>query len=141
MPDSIKSYVEEHESFSVSNFSNRGQGGDFIKEEAIKTIKSFLPPGMLSSEIWERVCRKVATLKGLKEPVWDTTTGKEIRYKKDLHEVTMIKREIRAQNLESKRVQVWKKRISFFISVILSMLGTGRVNKDFSPGIFIFKKW
>ena len=140
MLDSTKSYVEEHESFSVSNFSNRGQGGDFIKKEAIKTIKSFLPPGMLSSEIWERVCRKAATLKELKEPVWDTTTGKEIRYKKDLHEVTMIRREIRVQNLESKRVQVWKK-MSFFISVILSMLGTGRVNKDFSPVIFIFKKW
>ena len=27
MPDSMKSYVEGHESFSVSNFSNHGQGG------------------------------------------------------------------------------------------------------------------
>ena len=34
-----------------------------------------------------------------------------------------------------------KKNMSFFILVILSMLGTGRVNKDFSPGIFISKKW
>ena len=56
MPDSIKSYVEGHESFSVSNFSNCGQGGDFIQEEANKTIKLFLLPGMPSSEMWKRVC-------------------------------------------------------------------------------------
>ena len=31
--------------------------------------------------------------------------------------------------------------MSFFISVILSMTGTGRVNKDFAPRIFVFKKW
>ena len=30
--------------------------------------------------------------------------------------------------------------MSFFISVILSMLGTGRVNKDSPPGSFISKK-
>ena len=56
MPDSIKSYIEGHESFSVSNFSNCGQGGDFIQEEANKTIKLFLLPGMPSSEMWKRVC-------------------------------------------------------------------------------------
>ena len=33
-----------------------------------------------------------------------------------------------------------KKNISFFISVILSMLETERVDKDFSTGIFICKK-
>ena len=31
--------------------------------------------------------------------------------------------------------------MSFFISVILSMPGTGRVNKDFATRIFVFKKW
>ena len=77
MPDLIKSYVEARESFSVSNFSNRGQGGDFTQEEANKTIKSFLLPGMPSSEIWKRVCRKAATLKELKESVCDTTAGKK----------------------------------------------------------------
>ena len=71
MPDSIKSYAEGHESFSVSNFSNCGQGGDFIQEEVNKTIKLFLLPGM-PSEMWKRVCRKAATLKELKESVCDT---------------------------------------------------------------------
>ena len=51
--------------------------GDFIQEEANKTIKSFLLPGMSSSEIWKRVCRKAATLKELKESVCDTTAGKK----------------------------------------------------------------
>ena len=30
--------------------------------------------------------------------------------------------------------------MSFFTSVILIMLGTGRVSKDFSPAIFVSKK-
>ena len=66
MPNSIKSYVERHESFLVSDFNNCGQGGDFIQEEANKTIKSFLLPGMSSSEIWKRVCWKATPLKKLK---------------------------------------------------------------------------
>ena len=33
-----------------------------------------------------------------------------------------------------------KKNMSFFISAILSMLKIGRIDKDFSPGIFISKK-
>ena len=73
MPDSIKSYIEGHESFSVSNFSNCGQGGDFIQEEANKTIKLFLLPGMPSSEMWKRVCWKAATLKRAKRiGLWHT---------------------------------------------------------------------
>ena len=35
---------------------------------------------------------------------------------------------------------MWKTEYVVLISVILSVLGTGRVNKDFSPGIFISKK-
>ena len=70
--------------------------GDFIQEEANKTVKSFLLPGMPSSEIWKRVCRKAVTLKELKESVCDTTAGK-----RHLHKVTMIRREIRVQNFAS----------------------------------------
>ena len=102
MPNSIKSHVEGHERFSVSNCSNRGQGGDFIQEEANKSIKSFLLPGMPSSEIWKRFCRKAATLKELKELVCDKTAGKKIRYKRHLHEVRMMRREIRVQNFASQ---------------------------------------
>ena len=41
------------------------------------------------------------TLKELKESVCDTTAGKKIRYKRHLHKVTMIRREIRVQNFAS----------------------------------------
>ena len=59
IPDEIRSYVESHESFSSSALQNRGQGGDFVQEESIKLIKSFLPPGIPSQEIWTRVVGKL----------------------------------------------------------------------------------
>ena len=59
IPDEIRSYVESHESFSSSGLQNRAQGGDFVQEESIKLIKSFLPPGIPSQEIWTRVVGKL----------------------------------------------------------------------------------
>ena len=91
--------MESHESFSVSNFHNCGQGGDFIQEESNKLVKSFLPPGMPSAEIWRRVCRKAANIKELIDSVCDTSFDKKIRYKRHLNEVTMMRREIRLNNL------------------------------------------
>ena len=67
MSELLKSYVESHESFSGTNFHNRGQGGDFIQVERKELIKSFLAPGMPSAEIWRRVSRKATTSKELKE--------------------------------------------------------------------------
>ena len=99
MPELLKSYLESHESFSVSNFYNRCQGGDFIQEESNKLVKSFLPPGMPSAEIWRRVCRKSTNLKELKDSLCDTSSNKKIRHKRHLNEVTMMRREVRLNNL------------------------------------------
>ena len=97
MPDQIRSYVESHESFSPSVLQNRGQGGDFVQEEI---IKSFLPPGIPSQEIWTPVCRKAETLKELKTSVCEVGNV-NLKYKRYLNEETMICRELRSTNLLS----------------------------------------
>ena len=96
-PDQIRSYVESHESFSPSVLQNRGQGGDFVQEEI---IKSFLPPGIPSQEIWTPVCRKAETLKELKTSVCEVGNV-NLKYKRYLNEETMICRELRSTNLLS----------------------------------------
>ena len=89
IPELLKSYLESHKSFSVSNFYNRGQGIDFTQEESNKLVKLFLPHGMTSAEIWREVCRKFTNLKELKDSVCDTSSDKKIRYKQHLNEVTI----------------------------------------------------
>ena len=66
-PDDLTIEMNKTESFSVSGENNRGQGADFVHEEKNKFIKSFLPPGVPNTEIWQRVSRKSETLKQLKE--------------------------------------------------------------------------
>jgi len=66
-PHELKTHIETRESFTVSGISNRGQGADFVHEEVPnRLIKSFLPPGMPSAETWQRLCRKAADLRDVK---------------------------------------------------------------------------
>ena len=95
MSELLKSYLESHKHFSVSDFYIHGQSGNFIQEESNKLVKSFSKPGMPSVEIWRRVCRKSTNLKELKDSVCDTPSDKKIRYKQHLNEAIMIHREIR----------------------------------------------
>lgn len=44
MPDEIKSYVSENESFSVSGNDSKGEGGDFVLEAKKRKTKMWLPP-------------------------------------------------------------------------------------------------
>ena len=66
MQDELKLYQMKNEAFSVSDISNCGQGADLSHEEINKLVKSFLPPGMPSSETWEQICCKVTDLRGMK---------------------------------------------------------------------------
>ena len=52
MPETLMNYITSHESFSVSDEKNRGEGADFVHENSNKTTKSFLPPGMPTAETW-----------------------------------------------------------------------------------------
>ena len=100
MPDEIRSYVKSHESFSPSGLQNRGQGGDFVQEESNRLIKSFLPLGIPSQEIWTRVCRKAEALKELKTSACEVGNV-NLKYKRYLNEETMMRRELRSTNLLS----------------------------------------
>ena len=95
----IKVYVESYESFSRSEMNNKNeQRGDFIQDENNSMIKSFLPPGMPSAEIWHRVCRKATTHKEIKLSVCDAPDLKKIQYKRHLNEITMMHRETKLRN-------------------------------------------
>ena len=59
MPAEVRSFLSANESFSMSGKANGGQGGDFVLEELNRTIKSHLPPVMPTTEVWQRVCRKL----------------------------------------------------------------------------------
>ena len=56
---------------------------------------------MPSAEIWRRISRKATSLKELKESACKTTSGKKLRYKRHLNEITIMRREIRSKNLVS----------------------------------------
>ena len=63
-PPSIQDDIATTESFSKSGRENGGQGA---------FIKSFLPPGRITADIWCRVCRKADSLKRMKETCRLTT--------------------------------------------------------------------
>ena len=67
MPDVVLSHVNANASFTVSGYPNRHQGADFVHEEVNRDVKSFLPPGMPTPEIWLRVCRNTTVLKDMKQ--------------------------------------------------------------------------
>ena len=55
--------------FSVSGQCNKGQGADCVHEEKNKFIKSSLPAGVPTTDIWQRTSRKAETLILLKRSV------------------------------------------------------------------------
>ena len=58
-------------------------------------MKSFLPPGIPTQEIWRRVCIKATNLKDLKNDALSKTSINEKSYQKHENVVTMIRREVR----------------------------------------------
>ena len=57
-PSELATYLQKHESFSPSGKQNKAQGADFIHEEVPnRLVKSFLPPGMPTEDIWRNICR------------------------------------------------------------------------------------
>ncbi|CAC5417345.1 unnamed protein product [Mytilus coruscus] len=100
-PDSLSTVLVENESFSVSGIYNKGQGADFVHEEKNKLIKSFLPPGVPYSEVWQRVSRKCEELKSLKEMSISSYSSSVSRRPRLDNEELMMRREIRGYLMKS----------------------------------------
>ena len=98
MPEPLKSFIENNESFSLSGKQNAGQGCDFIHEELNKRVKSFLPPIMPTPDVWRRVCRKLKELEGIKESTIATVPTTK-NFKNFYNEITMLRREIRSSGI------------------------------------------
>ena len=100
-PDIID-HLEKNITFSVSGLPNKAQGADFVQEEQNKLVKSFLPPGMPTANVWQNISRKADSLKHIKNVSLDSTDdykfsqGKELRH--DLV-TTVMRREIRSHNV------------------------------------------
>lgn len=101
-PEELKTDIKAKESFSLSA-SNKGQGCDFLHEEVNRSVKSFLPPGVVTAATWTRVCRKADALQEMKRTCIESSgvhsvSGKKAPKKHD-HEQTMFRREIRDAKL------------------------------------------
>ena len=56
-PPDIQNYISENESFSVSGHNSKGEGGDFVLENKNKSMKSMIPSGVPSEDVWLSACR------------------------------------------------------------------------------------
>ena len=65
-PPEVLTYIEQHEAFSPSGDTSRGEGGDFVLEDANKKVKALLPPGPPSPHHWTISCWSVDRLTQVK---------------------------------------------------------------------------
>ena len=85
----MREYQEQNESFRVSGKTNWGQGADFIHKEINKSIKRFLPPGIPTTKMWERVCCIATKLREIKNNATNSADNTEQKtYKKFENVVT-----------------------------------------------------
>ncbi|KAK3103442.1 hypothetical protein FSP39_019273 [Pinctada imbricata] len=69
MPQEIKEWWTENESFSTSGSPIKGEGGDFVLEAKNKAIKQWLPAGMPDERRWRRSIRNLDRLQKIRENV------------------------------------------------------------------------
>ena len=100
MPELLKLYVESNESF-LSLIFIIGVKVVILFGKNVTNQSKFLLPSKPSAKTWRRVSRKPTTLKELKESVCKTISGKKLRHKHHLNEITMMCREIRSKTLMS----------------------------------------
>ena len=98
----IKNHIESYKSFTVSGVENRGEGADFIHEATNRKIKSFLPPGIPTPEVWKRVTRNATSLDQMKDSITsDAAKPPTYRYKRFDREVTILCQSIRFSGIAS----------------------------------------
>ena len=61
-PPEIQNYIGDNESFSTSGHASKGEGGDFVLENRNKRIKSLIPKGVPTEDVWLQACRSFDTL-------------------------------------------------------------------------------
>ena len=56
-PPQVSSFLKNHETFTVSGSTSKGEGGDFVLESKNRKIKRMMPPGHPDRQTWERVVK------------------------------------------------------------------------------------
>jgi hypothetical protein len=67
MPKDVQCLNNSYVSITTSGNTSTGQGFDFILEEKNRQLKSWIPKGVPSDEIWQVVCRNNEALESVKE--------------------------------------------------------------------------
>ncbi len=105
-PETLLTYLHNTEAFSKSGSTLGGQGADFVQEETNKEVCSFLPPGVITAEIWRRVCRKTDELTKMKNKLLNCSevnvSPQEHRYKRHDMEICLVRRLLRESEVLEK---------------------------------------
>ena len=56
-PPSVRTMMQENESFTHTGTPNKSEGGDFVLENRNRRSKMFIPPGVPTKDQWLRTCR------------------------------------------------------------------------------------
>ncbi|XP_060595290.1 uncharacterized protein LOC132749514 isoform X1 [Ruditapes philippinarum] len=67
MPKEVQTLNDLYSSITTSGNTSTGQDFDFVLEEKNKQLKSWIPKGMPTDEIWQTVCRNNSILEKIKK--------------------------------------------------------------------------
>lgn len=109
-PEILKEYICRNESFSATGDSTKGEGGDYLTEGENRGLKSHLPPGKPTLELWQQSSRCHSKLQVIRQNVFcnahiqDPGTEGTSNFNFDL-EVQMYRAKIRQSGILLKPTQ------------------------------------
>jgi len=69
LPEQLHSFFTNNESFSISGYNFKGEGGDFVLESKNRKFKQWMPPGLPDEKRWLRSVRNIDRLDKVIDPV------------------------------------------------------------------------
>ncbi|CAC5422487.1 unnamed protein product [Mytilus coruscus] len=67
MPEDVRQLYDDYSSITTSGNYSLGEDFDFVLEEKNKQLKSWIPKGVPTDEIWQTVCRNNTLLENIKD--------------------------------------------------------------------------
>ncbi|CAG2220190.1 unnamed protein product [Mytilus edulis] len=67
MPEDVRQLYDDYSSITTSGNYSLGEDFDFVLEEKNKQLKSWIPKGVPTDEIWQTVCRNITLLENIKD--------------------------------------------------------------------------
>lgn len=110
-PESVKEYMEKHETFSMTGDFFRAEGGDYVTENVNRSIKNQLPPRVPTVQNWVTASSCFSRLEKIRTSVFERSGMNEPCSERSAinvsNETQMFRREIRQsgwiENPDEKR--------------------------------------